>query len=476
MLPPPFVLLRDGLPLKREPLCAMIFYAFINDIKEILMIILQWCKTQIICLLILMYIGINYIREGNNLNKLTRKSNCNRVFDNFLFVSEMAVLFDGITACTINYTEQIPRIVNLLVHLGMYVSYEIYVTLLFWYWVSVTIGIPKRKWVSAAYILPCIIAICLTIAFLPELRFEQGEFTNYSMGSSVYACFTSVAVYCLMTVIVIIAKHRSIPARKRQSLATTLVCIILIMTVQIMFPEVLLTCMAATIVTVSIYLNMENPAIHGLEHYHHEMVMGFATLVENKDVNTGGHIRRSSAYAVLIAKNMQKNKKYKNIITKDFLDNLVQSAPMHDIGKIGITDAILQKPGRLTTEEYDKMKEHPVIGGKIIKNTFGHLFNGEYENMAYQVAMYHHEKWNGKGYPEGLSGNQIPLCARIMAVADVFDAVSAKRCYRDAMPLAECYSIISKGRGEDFDPDIVDAFMTDKNEVEAIYYNGQLDE
>lgn len=143
---------------------------------------------------------------------------------------------------------------------------------------------------------------------------------------------------------------------------------------------------------------------------------------------------------------------------------------MHDVGKIGIPDAILQKPGKLTTEEFEKMKEHPVIGEKIIKDTFSHLFNGEYENMAFQVAMYHHEKWNGKGYPEGLSGTQIPLCARIMAVADVFDAVSAKRCYRDAMPLKQCYSIIESGRGEDFDPDIVDAFMMNREKIEEIYY------
>ena len=91
--------------------------------------------------------------------------------------------------------------------------------------------------------------------------------------------------------------------------------------------------------------------------------------------------------------------------------------------------------------------------------------------MAYQVAMYHHEKWNGKGYPEGRSGENIPLCARIMAVADVFDAVSAKRCYRDAMPLEECYNIISNGRGTDFDPDVVDAFMMNRDKVEEIYHS-----
>lgn len=435
------------------------------------MIILQWCKTQIICLMILAYIGLIYIKEGNNLNKITRRSNCNIIFDIFFAVSQIAVLFDGITACTINYPDQVPRLLNQLLHLGMYLSYELYVTLLFLYWVSVTVGMPKKPLKIAAYILPSVISICLTIFFTPEIQFLEGQYTNYSMGTAVYICFSCVAVYCILTVFVIVSKYRYIPRKKRESLVTTLICIVIIMSLQIIFPEALVSCLAAAMITVSIYITMENPSIHGLEHYHHEMVTGFATLVDNKDDSTGGHIRRSSAYAVLIAEKLRKTRKYRSEITKDFLDNLVQSAPMHDIGKIGIPDSILQKPGRLTPEEFEKMKEHPVIGGRIIKETFGHLFNGEYESMAYQVAMYHHEKWNGKGYPEGLEGTDIPLCARIMAVADVFDAVSAKRCYRDAMPLEECYSIIESGRGTDFDPDIVDAFLENKYEVEKIYNN-----
>ena len=432
--------------------------------------ILQWCRMQIMCLLILVYMGLVFIKEGNSLNKRTQKSHCNKLFDLDFIAAEFAVLFDGITACTVNLLDRIPRMVNLLAHLGMFVFYEIFVTLLFWYWISVTVGIPKRKWVKAAYLLPGIFLIGLTVFFLPDLQFIQGEYTNYSMGTSVYVCFVSVVVYVLLTIIVITLKHRYIPGRKKASLATTLIFIAIILTLQVIFPESLISRMALALIIISIYLNMENPTIHGLEHYHDEMVMGFATLVENKDDSTGGHIRRSSAYANLIAKNLRKNKKYKNVITRDYLNNLVKAAPMHDIGKIGIPDAILQKPGKLTDEEYEKMKEHSTIGGKIIKDTFGHLFNDEYENMAYQVALYHHEKWNGKGYPEGLSGTEIPLCARIMAVADVFDAVSAKRCYRDAMPLEECYNIIQKGRSDDFDPDIVDAFMMDKEQIEEIYY------
>ena len=432
------------------------------------MIVLQWCKTQIVGLLLLSYIGIIYIREGNHLNKITGKSNCNFIFDLFFVVSELAVLFDGITACMINYIEQVPLVVNLLAHLGMFVFYEMYVTLLFWYWVSVTVGIPKGIWIKAAYILPSMVSICLTVYFLPDLQFRQGEYTNYSMGTAVYVCFISVIIYCVLTIAVILTKYRYIPEKKRKGLAATVIFVVIILSLQIIFPEALVSSIAAVMVTISIYINMENPSIHGLEHYHHEMVMEFTTLVENKDDSTGGHIQRSSAYAALIAKNLRKNKHYKQLITKDFLDDLIEAAPMHDIGKIGIPDAILQKPGRLTEEEFEKMKEHPVIGAQIIRDTFGHLFNGEYENMAYQVALYHHEKWNGKGYPEGLAGTQIPLCARIMAVADVFDAVSAKRCYRDAMPLEECYSIIQKGRGTDFDPDIVDAFFADRERVEEI--------
>lgn len=433
------------------------------------MIILQYCKVQVISLLLLIYIGIIYIKQLNDLNKLTKKNNCNALFDWIFIISELAVLFDGITACTVNFLNQVPLWTNLMLHLGMYCLYEIYVALLFWYWVSVTVGISKKNGIRVIYVLPSVVSIFLTIAFLSQTDFIQGVYTNYSMGKSVYVCYFNVIIYCVLSLVVVVSKYRYIPKKKMIVLATTLFAILLILMLQIIFPESLISSMAIMMATISIYINMENPSIHDLEHYQNEMVMGFATLVENKDDNTGGHIRRSSAYAIMIAENLRKNKKYKNVITKDYLDDLIQSAPMHDIGKIGIPDAILQKPGRLTFEEFEKMKEHPVIGGRIISDTFGHLYDNEYESMAFQVAMYHHEKWNGKGYPTGLDGEKIPLCARIMAVADVFDAVSAKRCYRDAMPLEECYKIIENGRGADFDPDIVDAFFADKEKIEAIY-------
>ena len=239
------------------------------------------------------------------------------------------------------------------------------------------------------------------------------------------------------------------------------------------FPEILMTSLAVTLLVTGLYLNIANPLYSELSDYNTEMVMGFATLVENRDDNTGGHIRRTSAYVELLAKELEKNRKYSRILTADYIENLRLAAPMHDVGKIAIPDAILLKPGRLEKEEFEIMKSHSERGSEIIKKTFGKTSSIEFTKMAYEVARYHHEKWNGKGYPEGLSGDAIPLSARIMAIADVFDAISAKRCYRDAMPLEKCFAIISEGRGVDFDPVLTDIFLNAKEKVEKVCKESQ---
>ena len=142
---------------------------------------------------------------------------------------------------------------------------------------------------------------------------------------------------------------------------------------------------------------------------------------------------------------------------------------MHDVGKIAVPDAILQKPGRLTPEEFEIMKLHAQKGGEIIQESFGRMGNEQYLEIACHIAKYHHEKWNGKGYPEGLKRKEIPLCARIMAIADVFDAVSADRCYRAALPLDECFEIIQEGSGQDFDPILAEVFLDLREEICRIY-------
>lgn len=146
---------------------------------------------------------------------------------------------------------------------------------------------------------------------------------------------------------------------------------------------------------------------------------------------------------------------------------------MHDVGKIAIPDAILQKPGKLTDEEFDIMKQHTVRGGEIIRETFGRMGNEQYMEIAYQIARHHHEKWNGKGYPDGLKEEEIPLCARIMAIADVFDAVSENRCYRAAMPMDQCFDIIRDGSGRDFEPILAEAFLDMREKVVNIFVDNK---
>ena len=217
---------------------------------------------------------------------------------------------------------------------------------------------------------------------------------------------------------------------------------------------------------VGAYVNLENPAMKELSRYHDEMVMGFATLIENRDSNTGGHVKRTTQYVKLLAEEVKRRGFYAETLTKDYLANLLKAAPMHDVGKIAVPDAILQKPGRLTPEEFEQMKLHAAKDGEIIQQSFGRMGNAQYLEIASQIARYHHEKWNGKGYPDGLQRKEIPLCARIMAIADVFDAVSEDRCYRPALPLDECFEIIQEGSGQDFDPILAEVFLELRPEVQ----------
>ena len=189
------------------------------------------------------------------------------------------------------------------------------------------------------------------------------------------------------------------------------------------------------------------------------MITLMADIVENRDDNTGGHIKRTARYVEGIATELKRRGTYKDILTDEYMKDLVVAAPLHDIGKIHVPDAVLNKPGRLTDEEFAIMKAHTTTGEKLLKHAKDELGEYRYLTMAVEMATYHHEWWNGKGYPYGISGTDIPLCARIMAVADVFDALISKRIYKDAMPLEKAYSIIREESGTHFEPEIVDAFF-----------------
>ena len=193
-----------------------------------------------------------------------------------------------------------------------------------------------------------------------------------------------------------------------------------------------------------------------------------ADLVESRDKSTGDHIRKTSAYVDLILKKLKEDGYFKEILTDEFMYEVSNSSPLHDVGKIKVSDLILNKPGRLDDDEFQKMKQHTIEGEKIIDNAMKISSTSDYLKEAKNIAAYHHEKYDGSGYPYGLKGEDIPLSARIMAVSDVFDALVSPRVYKPAMKFEDAMNIIKEGSGKHFDPVVVQVFVEAEEEVRKI--------
>jgi HD-GYP domain-containing protein (c-di-GMP phosphodiesterase class II) len=193
------------------------------------------------------------------------------------------------------------------------------------------------------------------------------------------------------------------------------------------------------------------------------VIFGLAKLAESRDPDTGNHLERIAIYSTRLASALRRNSPYRNQISAQFVQLIGISSSLHDIGKVGIADSILMKPGRFADEERLMMQLHVAIGGKCVQDIETRLGQSNFLQMARQIALCHHERWDGKGYPEGLSGEEIPLEARIVAVADVYDALSTKRVYKEAIPHKQCVEMIRAEAGQHFDPVVVDAFL----EIEA---------
>ena len=188
-------------------------------------------------------------------------------------------------------------------------------------------------------------------------------------------------------------------------------------------------------------------------------ISGLANLIESRDTETGEHVSRTGAYVRAIAENAANEKLYPNELDERFITLLYTLAPMHDVGKIVVPDSILRKPGRLTDEEYEIMKTHASKGGEVVRQMLKGITDEEYLKFASDIATYHHERWDGAGYPEGLSGEDIPLAARIMAIADVFDALISERCYKKPIPVDKALEIIRFEAGSHFDPKLAEVFL-----------------
>jgi response regulator RpfG family c-di-GMP phosphodiesterase len=203
------------------------------------------------------------------------------------------------------------------------------------------------------------------------------------------------------------------------------------------------------------------------------VIEGMATLIESRDSYTGEHVRSTKTYVSMIVNYMYEHQMHMEEVNEEFVEKLTNAAALHDVGKIMISDTILNKPGKFTVDEYEIMKTHSQLGGEIVENILKDTSDAALIQISSDVAHYHHEKWDGSGYPEGLKGEEIPLCARIMAVADVFDALVSKRVYKDKMPVEEAFDILQRDSGTHFDPEIVEVFMAIRPQIED--YLRQLD-
>jgi len=205
-------------------------------------------------------------------------------------------------------------------------------------------------------------------------------------------------------------------------------------------------------------------------------ILGLAKLAEYRDEGTGAHLERIREYAKIVAAEMAKNPKYTDYITPAYVDDIYQSSILHDIGKVGVPDAVLLKPGKLTGEEFEVIKRHANLGGDAIKAIESQIEGKSFLALGKQIAYRHHEKWDGSGYPGGLAGEGIPLSARIVALADVYDALTTRRKYKEAFSHKRTRQIIIDLKGTHFDPDLVDTFLRLENEFNRIRRENQEDE
>ncbi|MCI5587616.1 MAG: response regulator [Lachnospiraceae bacterium] len=206
-----------------------------------------------------------------------------------------------------------------------------------------------------------------------------------------------------------------------------------------------------------------------------EVIVSMANLIESRDGSTGEHVKRTAIFVKLIAQNLMENHMFEDTLTQEYFENVCKAAPMHDIGKITVPDYILKSTGNLSEEEFERMKNHSVEGGKIIRETLGKIEDSKYIEIAADMATYHHEKWDGTGYPEGISGEDIPLCARIMAVADVFDALAFRRYYKEALSLDATFDIIEESSGTHFDPVVTDALCNVRKKIEEMFEHNEFE-
>ena len=426
-------------------------------------------KLQIGCMVIVLLVLVLYFRERHEQKNVKRM----KCFERLLIFSLLYFVLDIATVYTVNHLDTVPVAVNNVLHL-LYLWVIDRCLLDVFLYVATMLEVPlvTNSWKRRAF-LPHYAGSLLMLLGIGQIEYVEGAISNYSMGFPLVVCYGMVIYYLGLAYYVWKKYKDNLPKRSRVNFLICVPVFVGAILIQMLVPDALITSLAITSIILVAYCAMENAASSELIQYHEEVIYAFADVIEGRDGSTGEHVKRTVAYVRIIVEALKENGIYVESLDNEYMEFLLKAAPMHDFGKIAVSDTVLQKPGRLTEEEYEAIKTHTVKGADMIKTSLASLEEPGYITIAWQVARHHHERWDGAGYPDGLYGEKIPLCARVVAVADVFDAVSQDRCYRPAMSLDESFAIIEQGAGTQFDPLIAEAFLRMRDKVEDVFYQFQ---
>ena len=346
-----------------------------------------------------------------------------------------------------------------------------------------SMSMPKTKAKNIALVLHILFAIHSIAVIIGGATnfpffFDENNIYHRGVGYNFYNVIPVLILVLGMVILIIYGKN--IDKRVRISFWTYLVAPVIAIIIQSFSYGIQYIIIATTASSVFMYFvilknqtEIYEKQTKSISHMQNGLILVLADLVESRDKCTGDHIKKTAEYARIIMEQLKKDNIYTDELTDEFIEDVVRSAPLHDIGKIQIPDAILNKPGKLTDEEYEKLKNHTTAGKDIISSAIDMVSeeSSGYLNEARNLAYCHHEKWDGNGYPQHLAGLDIPLSARIMAVADVFDALVSKRSYKAPFKFEEAIDMIKKESGTHFDPKIVEAFIKAMDEVRVVADN-----
>ncbi|WP_191016884.1 HD-GYP domain-containing protein [Treponema zioleckii] len=334
------------------------------------------------------------------------------------------------------------------------------------------------------------IIIFLTVLFLlgvvltpfTGLYYRISDDNYYFRGDYYFLCEFFYAFFYISCVVIVIKNKSHFRTKILISFLLYSFIPICMHIIQIKFAMLSLTNTGMTISILLILLNSHSELQKSFENVENEVlkkerrilklqehtIISLSNLLENRDIETSMHAQRTAIYVEHIARQTLRDGFYTDILNEEYIRHMIKAAPMHDIGKIVVSDLILRKQDKLTEEEFEMMKAHTIEGARIIRKIFTVYESEKYLDIAVSMAKSHHEKWDGSGYPENLSGENIPLCARIMAIADVFDALVFERCYKRSMSLEDAFSIIAHEKGTHFDPILVDELLKMKDYFNTI--------